>query len=170
MNIKQEIIAVAKRMDEKNLVNAFEGNISIKKDGLIYITPSGKSKADLTEEMIAVVDEDGVQTEGIFKPSSEIKLHQAIYRFAPETGGVVHAHPTALTAFAMCAKPFYFPEHAEFTMDHKVAEVIPYGRPGTDDIYKGIDKLLAKGRKIMLLANHGVVTVGCDVREALNIM
>ena len=36
----KEILAVARRLDEKNLVNAYEGNISVKRDGLIYITPT----------------------------------------------------------------------------------------------------------------------------------
>lgn len=53
------VLAVAKRLDEKNLVNAYEGNISAKKDGIVYITPTGKNKALLTEDMIAVIDADG---------------------------------------------------------------------------------------------------------------
>ena len=39
----QEVIAVAKRLDDKGLVNAFEGNVSINRGHWIYITPSGKS-------------------------------------------------------------------------------------------------------------------------------
>ena len=57
-----EVLRVARRLDEKNLVNAYEGNISAKKDGLIYITPTGKNKAFLTEEMIAVIDGEGGQS------------------------------------------------------------------------------------------------------------
>lgn len=46
--------------------------------------------------------------------------------------------------------------------------VVPYGRPGSDDIYKGADKIFQKGRDICLLANHGVLAVGETVYDAMN--
>ena len=63
MDVKaiKEVLEVAKRLDDKGLCNAFEGNVSVKRDGFLYITPSGKNKAALTEEMIAVFDETGNQ-------------------------------------------------------------------------------------------------------------
>lgn len=57
----RELITAAKHLDQKGIVNAIEGNISLRRDGLIYVTPSGKNKAFLTEDMIAVVDENGKQ-------------------------------------------------------------------------------------------------------------
>ena len=57
--VMKEVLFVAKRMDEKGLVNSFAGNISAKKDGKIYITPTGKNKALLNAEKIAVLDEKG---------------------------------------------------------------------------------------------------------------
>lgn len=162
-----DVMEVAKRMDKLSLANKFSGNVSIKKDGYIYISPSGKSKETLTEEMISVVDKDGNLVSGL-KPSSELTMHSAVYQMRDDIGGVVHSHAPFLTAFAICNKDFAFPASAEFTWDFKVAEVLPYGRPGTADICKGADKLLDKGRNIMLLANHGVLTVGEDVWEALD--
>ena len=52
--------------------------------------------------------------------------------------------------------------------DHKKVEVVPYGRPGSDDIYNGVEPILQKGRDICLLANHGVLAVGESVRDAMN--
>lgn len=170
MDIKaiQEVIAVAKRMDRLQLANKFSGNVSIKKDGFIYITPSGISKETLTEEMVAVIDPEGNRISGL-KPSSELTMHSAIYDMRDDVGGVVHSHAPFLTAFAICNKDFAFPASAEFTWDFKIAEVLPYGRPGTADIIAGADKLLVeKGRNICLLANHGVLTVGEDLWEALD--
>ena len=70
--IIDEIIRIGIQMDQKGMVNAFEGNLSIKdrETGLLYITPSGKRKIELTPDMIAVLDEDGKQIAGRFKPSS----------------------------------------------------------------------------------------------------
>lgn len=164
----QDIIDVAKRLDDKSLVNAFEGNISLKRDGYLYITPSGKSKATLTPERICVFDESGNQVSGIFAPSSELKMHRAVYGMRENIGGIVHAHPAFLTAYAMCGKPLESKCHAEMIWDHKVIEVAPYGRPGSDDIYAGVKPILDKGRDLLLLANHGVLSVGEDVYAALN--
>ena len=164
----EDVIRVSKRLDGKGLVNAFEGNISVLKDGLIYITPSGKSKETLTPDKICVVDEDGNQLSGVFKPSSEIKMHQAVYKMRDDIGGIVHAHPAFLTAYAMCGIPIRSRFHAELIMDHKSIEIAEYGRPGTDDIYKGVKPILDPGRDLLLLANHGVLSVGIDVYAALN--
>ena len=89
----EEVIEVAKRLDDKGLVNAFEGNISIKRGGKIYITPTGKSKATLTPEKICVMDSEGKQIAGIFEPTSELKMHTAVYKMRDDISGIVHAHP-----------------------------------------------------------------------------
>lgn len=168
INAIREIVRIAKRMDDLRITNAYEGNVSIKKDGLLYITPSGKNKGFLTESMVAVVDESGKQIAGPYRPSSELNLHTAMYQMRDDIGGVVHAHSPFLTAFAMCGMSFEFPEHAEFVWDHKCAQVLPYGRPGSCELFAGADKILAQGRNIFLLANHGVVTVGPTLLDALN--
>lgn len=163
-----EVIMVAKRLDDKQLVNAFEGNVSIKRDGYLYITPSGKNKALLTTEMIAVFDSEGNQVSGIYPASSELKMHRAVYEMRENIGGIVHAHAPCLTAHALCDKPFFSNAHAEMLWDHKCVEVAPYGRPGSDAIYAGVKPILDKGRDVLLLANHGVLAVGETVFDAMN--
>ena len=79
MDVIREVMAVAKRLDEKTLVNTFEGNISAKVDGKIYITPTTKNKGLLTEDMIAVMDENGNQIHGNCKPTSELPMHTETY-------------------------------------------------------------------------------------------
>jgi Ribulose-5-phosphate 4-epimerase and related epimerases and aldolases len=164
----EEVIEVAKRLDDKGLVNAFEGNISIKRGGKIYITPTGKSKATLTPEKICVMDSEGKQIAGIFEPTSELKMHTAVYKMRDDICGIVHAHPPFMTAYAMAGIPIESKCHAEMIWDHKTIEIVPYGRPGSDEIYAGVKPILDKGRDIMLLSNHGVLSVGTDVFAALN--
>lgn len=168
INAIRDVIQVARRLDNKQLVNAFEGNISIKRDGLIYITPTNKNKEFLTEAAICVFDEDGKQVGGVYQPSSELKMHAAVYKMRTNIGGIVHAHPPCLTAYAICGKPFSTNAHAEMLWDHKRIEVACYGRPGSDDIYSGVKPILAKGRDVLLLSNHGALAVGPTVFDALN--
>ena len=163
----REVMEVAKRLDEKNLVNTFEGNISTKRDGIIYITPTTKNKALLTEDMIAVIDEDGKQIGGNAKPTSELPMHMATYKLRDNIGGVVHCHPTFMTAYAICNIPITTKAYPEMMGNFDTFEIVPYGKPGTEEILKGADKLFEHA-DIVLLGNHGVLAVGPTVTDAMN--
>ena len=169
MNIQliQEIMAVAKRLDEKGLVNAYEGNISTKENGLIYITPTGKNKGLLTEEMIAIVDGEGNQIGGNCRPTSELPMHTNTYKIRDDIGGVVHCHPTFLTAYALCNKPVETRAYPEMMGNFGRFECAPYGRPGTEDILKGAIPIFEHS-DIVLLGNHGVLAVGKTATDAMN--
>ncbi|MCI8333149.1 MAG: class II aldolase/adducin family protein [Lachnospiraceae bacterium] len=165
----REVLLVARRLDEKKLLNAVEGNISLKRNGLIYVTPSAMNKAFLTEEMIAVTDEDGNQIGGNYKATSELRLHVLTYRMREDIGGIVHAHPPYLTAHAVCGKPVETRAYPEMMFKYGSFQVAPYGRPGTDDIVRGLKPLLKKS-DVALLENHGAIAVGPDALEAMNNM
>ena len=165
--IIKEILEIAKQMDEKGMVNTYEGNISVKKDNLIYITPSSKSKAKLTKNMIAVVDENGDQIYGDFKPSSEFPMHSNTYLMRDDINAIIHCHSPFLTAYAICNKKVEtkcYPEMIMLLIDIPVA---PYGKPGTNEIYSGVEPLI-KNRNVILLANHGVLCVGPNLATVFN--
>ncbi len=168
----REVIAVSKRLDEKGMVNAYEGNISIKskQDGLIYITPTGKNKSMYTEDMIAVIDEDGNWIGGTCKPTSELPMHFNTYKMrdGKSIGGVVHAHPTFLTAYSLCLKEVETRAYPELMGNFKKFQVAPYGRPGEPDIYKAAIPYFEAGQDIVILGNHGVLVVGETATDAMN--
>lgn len=164
----QEVLEVARRMDEKNLVNAYEGNISVRKDGLIYITPTTKNKGILTEDMIAVIDEKGKQVGGSCKHTSELIMHFQTYRIRDDIGGVVHCHAPYMTAYALCCKNIETRSYPEMMGNFGLIECAPYGRPGTDGIIKAAVPILQK-KRICLLGNHGVLAVGATATDAMNI-
>lgn len=163
----REILLVAKRLDEKQLLNAVEGNISIKRDGLIYVTPSAKNKAFLTEDMIAITDLDGNQVGGSLKATSELRLHVLTYRMREDIGGIVHAHPPYLTAHAVCGMPVETRAYPEMMFKYGRIEVAGYGRPGTDDICRDPGPILEHSN-VALLENHGAIALGPDAIEAMN--
>ena len=103
-DVINQVLFVAKRMDDKGLVNSFAGNISAKVDGKIYITPTGQNKGLLTPEKIAVIDHNGERIWGM-KETSEIIMHSMAYDICEkngwDVGGVVHSHSKVLTAFSM---------------------------------------------------------------------
>lgn len=163
----QSVLTVAKRLDEKGILNAIEGNISVKHGDLVYITPSGQNKAFLTEDMIAILDMDGNQVGGNHKASSEYKLHLHAYNARPDISGVIHAHPTYLTAYALCGKPVRSDAYPELIVVYGSIEVAAYGRPGTGDICKEVAPLLQK-EDVILLQNHGALSIGKTVFDAMN--
>lgn len=165
MNITtiKKVVEIAHKMDEKNLVNTYEGNISIFEDGLLYITPSAKAKSSLTDEMIAVLDmETGKQISGLYKPSSELPMHTDAYKVREDIKAVIHCHPTYLTAHAICNIPVKSKAYPEMMGLFKEIQIAPYGRPGTEAIFTGAKEILEKSN-IVLLANHGVLAVADSI-------
>jgi L-fuculose-phosphate aldolase len=162
--IKQQLVEVSKLMYDKGMVNAYEGNLSVFENGSVYITPSAKCKGYLTQDMIVVTDLDGNILEGSLKPSSEIKLHLAAYKNNPEIKSVIHAHSPYATAFAICGRPIETKAYPEMIVLYGTIPLADYGTPSTDEIYKGMLKYINE-YEVILLANHGVVSLGRDLYE-----
>ena len=106
--IKKQICDIGRRIYNRNMVAANDGNISVKlNDNEFLCTPTGVSKGFMTPEFICKVDAQGnvIQANPGFKPSSEIKMHMRVYQKRPDVGSVVHAHPIYATSFAIAGIP-----------------------------------------------------------------
>ncbi|MCX7711345.1 MAG: class II aldolase/adducin family protein [Clostridia bacterium] len=163
--IKKQLVEIAQLMYTKNMVNAYEGNISFRKGNRVYITPSAVCKGFLKTEMIVVTDLEGNKIEGDYKASSEIKLHLAAYRMRNDIQGVVHAHTPYATAYALANKPIETNAYPELITLFGSVPLALYGTPSTDEIYQGIGQYIEE-HDIILLANHGIMAVGCDAFDA----
>ena len=166
-------MTVAKRMDDKGLVNSFAGNISTKKDGKIYITPTGQNKALLTADKIAVLDENDKRVWG-YKETSEYIMHKMAYEICEKNGwdvkGVVHSHSKVLTAYSMAMKDIETKALPEMMGNFHYIPCVPYGAPGTKYILTMAEPYLADGFRIVLLGNHGSLAVGASVEDAMNVV
>jgi len=162
MNIKKQLVEVSKLMYQKGMVNAFEGNLSILFKDKIYITPSGICKGFLKENMIIVTDMNGnVIKKSKFKPSSEIKMHLAIYQ-RQDVSAVIHAHSPYATAFAIANKPIETKAYSEMMLFFGKIPLSEFGTPSTDEVSIEVLKY-AKDYEVILLANHGIVSFGKDL-------
>ena len=97
--IKKQLCDIGKRIYNRNMVAANDGNFSVKVAENEYLcTPTGVSKGFMTPEFICKVDGKGnvIQANPGFKPSSEIKMHMRVYEKRPDVGSVVHAHPVQI--------------------------------------------------------------------------
>lgn len=164
--LKQQILFFGRRMYDKNMIAANDGNISARAEGnTLWLTPSGFCKADLTEEDLILIDSAGKIREGKHPVSSEYRMHQAIYVQRPDAGAVVHAHPIYATAFATARISLEECVLPEIITTLGSVPLVPYEAPSTEELAKSVSETL-RDCNVCLMANHGVVALGGDVSEA----
>ena len=167
MNVKQHLVDMAKKAYADKMFAATSGNLSIsaREAGRMYITPSGYPYDIMTVDDVMVIDLDGNIYEGPHKPSSEWRLHAAIYRADESVNAVVHTHSPFATAFAINNQsiPVVLSEMVYFLNgDIPLAEG---AIPGSDAVGENAVKAL-KDRYGCLMANHGTVAVGDTLPRA----
>lgn len=151
---------------ESGLVDGTWGNVSARCDGvLMVITPSGRDYRELGVGDMVVVDLiTGTSRGG--KPSTETPLHAAVYKDRPEIGAIVHTHSASASTVAAARRevPPILDDFAQIVGPS--LRVADYAIPGSGSIARGAVKAL-RGRMAALLANHGVIAIGRDMKEAL---
>jgi len=168
--LRADLVPLHQELIRWGLVVWTAGNVSARVPGadLMVIKPSGVSYDDLTPEAMVVTDLDGRLVEGDYAPSSDTFAHAYVYRHMPGVGGVVHTHSTYATAWAARREPIpcvLTMMGDEFGGDIPVG---PFALIGDDSIGRGIVETLQNSRsKAVLMANHGVFTVGSDARAAV---
>ena len=170
--IKKQICDIGKRIYDRGMVAANDGNISVKlNDNEFLCTPTGVSKGFMTPEYICKVDKDGntIQANGNFRPSSEIKMHMRVYKCRPDVGSVVHAHPSYATAFAIAGIPLTQPIMPEAVIALGCVPIAPYGTPSTMEIPDAVEKFLPYYDAV-LLESHGALTWSTDLLAAYHKM
>lgn len=163
-DIKQDILFLSKLMYEKGMVNAFEGNLSVRTKKGLLITPSQVCKAFLDESMLVETNMDGKIINGSMKPSSEILLHMEAYELRPDIGAVVHAHTPYATSFAVANKAIETKAYPEMIVLFDKIPLVKYGTPSTPEIASDLKNHL-HDHDVVLLSNHGILSVGSDIYE-----
>ena len=132
------------------------------------ITPSGIDFFEIKEEDIVIVDSEGKVVEGTRTPSSEWQMHLETYLDRPDIDAVIHAHTTYATALAMNRTPLRATHYmvAVAGPDVRVADYATYGTP---ELAHNAVKAM-KGRRAVLLANHGMLAGANDLLNAFNIV
>ena len=163
--------AVGKLLYDRGYVAANDGNLSVKvAPERLLVTPSGVSKGRMTPDMLLVTDLEGNVLEGNRHPSSETKMHLAVYRKRADVGAVVHAHPPVSTAFAVCRRGLETPYLSELAAGLGTVPCTPsFAMLSTDEVPKSIRPYLPDHNAV-LLANHGALTWGADLWQAFDRM
>ncbi|HEY8454735.1 MAG TPA: class II aldolase/adducin family protein [Actinopolymorphaceae bacterium] len=160
---REEIVRYAQRLIPDGLVVGTSGNISVRVDDLVVVTPSGLDYAELTPELVSVCDLEGNVVDGPLEPTTEMPLHLAVYTTTAHRA-VVHTHATAATAVSILLDelPALHYLIGLFGGPVRVAQYATYGTP---ELAASVIKAL-EGRTGCLMANHGTVTVGPSLQKA----
>jgi L-ribulose-5-phosphate 4-epimerase len=164
----REVLTTGQEMARRGLVAGTSGNCSVRvpDSNIMVITPTSLEYELMLFEDICVLDMEGKQVEGKLKPSIEINMHLAVYNARPDVNGIVHTHQTMASAVAVTGKPIPpILEEEVFRLLGSV-EVAEYAGPGTTELAESTVNALGH-RMACLLAHHGVVAVGANIRDAL---
>jgi L-fuculose-phosphate aldolase len=162
---RNEIVAIGRLLFDKGLTSGTGGNLSIRvKDGLL-ITPSGFSLGFMEKENLIVLDDRGNKIEGYSEPSSERLMHISVYENRADIKACCHAHPPYATAFSLTNQKLRTDIHPEAVVTLGEIAYTEYAPPGTDAVPKALENYLKK-HNVFILKNHGVLTLGRDMREA----
>jgi L-fuculose-phosphate aldolase len=173
--LREAVVAVAQALDAAGLMPNKSGNVSARTERGFVITPAGVPYRELNAQSLVEVPEIpgqavngdtpvfSIERKGV-SPSSEWRLHAAIYRARREVAAIVHTHSPMATALA-CAGQGIPPFHYMIALAGGEVRCMPYATFGTAELAQTAVRGL-EGRRATLLANHGVVATGPTLRVA----
>ncbi len=167
--VKQEICEVGRRIWQKGYCAGNEGNHSVRiAEDRVLCTPTGISKGFLKPEMVCTVDLEGnpIGRAGEYRPSSEVKIHLAIYKHRPDIKAVIHSHPPHATAFAIAGIPLPEGIHPEAEVFLGRVPTAEYATPSTMALADSLIPHLKSETNSILMGNHGSVSFSESLIDA----
>ena len=163
--MKREVCDWAKQSYDEKLFAGTSGNLSLYDGENMAITPTCVPYETMTPDDIVVIKLDGTVLEGKYQPSSEWRMHAAVYEAKPEVSAIIHTHSPYATAFAVNNSriPTILIEMVPFLGGD--VPLAKFAVPGTKEVGFEAVKVMEE-RTGCLLANHGVLTVGDSLTQA----
>ena len=170
--LRNEVVRCAQEAEAQGLCRWRSGNFSARdrETGLVCMTPSGVDRRTMVAEDIVVMDLDArvVEVSNGRKPSSEALMHLAAYEVRPNVCAIVHTHSPFALVFAALERPIpgLVLEAAHLHCEGGSVPVAPFAPQGTAELADSVRAPLRLG-DALLLARHGVLTVGASLDDAL---
>jgi len=138
------------------LVTGTAGNVSARAGELIVITPSALPYGEMTVDDLVTLGPDGAVVAGEREPSSEWRVHVAVYAARPDARALVHTHSERATAWSESGEP----------LGRWLAA--PHLPSGSDAIATAAVAALGD-RDAVLLGGHGLLAAGETAARALEV-
>ena len=168
---KTAVLETARELVRKGLVVGTSGNISVRiKDGnggnLAAITPSGCFYDSINPDDIVIVNFEGLSIEGSLEPTVEKMLHIGIYRARDDVNAIVHSHSVYGSILSVSRHDIPLITEDQAVCLRGEVKVAGYAQYGSIELAQNVVQALAD-RNAVIMANHGTLSVGTDIRKAL---
>jgi ribulose-5-phosphate 4-epimerase/fuculose-1-phosphate aldolase len=170
--IREQMAYTGASLFNRGLTAGSSGNLSVRLDDGFLITPTNASLGRLDPGRISRLDRQGRLLSGD-PPSKESFLHLAMYEQRPSDHSIIHLHSTYSAAVSCMAglpsESCIPPLTAYFVMKVNRLPLVPYYRPGDQDLAAAV-RALAADHHAVLLANHGPIVSGTSLESAVYAM
>jgi L-fuculose-phosphate aldolase len=165
--LRTALAETARQTVRHGLNKGASGNVSVRLDQGLLVTPSGLANETLEPDQMVAMDMAG-NSRGSLKPSSEWRIHRDIYRARPEVDAVVHAHSpyaVSLSCLRRGIPSFHYMVAAAGGKDIRCSNYATFGTQAlSDTVLAALHE-----RRACLMANHGLLAVGASLDAALSL-
>ena len=162
---RQSIIDACLRMTQLGINQGTSGNISLRHDEGMLITPTSVPYETMQPEQIVFMGLDG-SFDSRQRPSSEWRFHLDILKARPEVNAVVHAHPPYATTLAIMGLEIPPIHYMVAVAGGDTIRCAPYATYGTEQLSQHAVSAL-EDRFACLLAHHGMIAIGPSLSKAM---
>jgi L-fuculose-phosphate aldolase len=165
---KKELLDICMQMLKNDLVIGSAGNVSVRVNDHVVITPSSIHYDEMSSDDMIVLDMNGNVLEGSKNPSIEYKMHLELYNTREDAKAVVHTHSLYASAMAVLNEPL--PPIIDETVPKLGSEirVSKYAMPGTKDLAINVREAMEE-RSAAFIGNHGAVCIAKTLKDALHL-
>ncbi|MEN8157973.1 MAG: class II aldolase/adducin family protein [Bacteroidota bacterium] len=164
---RKEIAYFMRRLYRMGLTTTSGGNISIRCDNHVLLTPSALDKARIKANQVAIFTLDGENLTPDLKPTMEKEMHFAIYRKDRGVKAIVHAHPVTASAFACTHRTISTKMMVESYAILGIPVRAKYATMGSKALADHVAEA-AIGNKVVIMENHGVLATGETLLQAFD--
>lgn len=165
LELRTQLIETGLAMNASGLNQGASGNLSVRHENGMLITPSGMDYSALKPDDIVWMDYEG-HTKGRRKPSSEWHFHAAIYQHHAQANAILHAHPLNCSALACLNKGIPAFHYMVALAGGRDIRCSRYATFGTEQLSSHVIEAL-KDRKACLMSHHGLTCFESDLSRVL---
>jgi L-fuculose-phosphate aldolase len=166
--LRNELVTTAKRMSSLGLTPGMSGNVSVRSERGLLVTPSGMPYDALQADDVVQLAPDGSARPGQRVPTSEWRLHHDILATRTDVQAIVHTHSLFCTALSMLRRPLPAVHYMITLANSDEVPCADYATFGSADLATNVVAAL-RGANACLMANHGMVALGSTLGEALKL-
>ncbi len=166
--LSHDLIRAGRILERRGMIVATEGNMSARiSPGRIVITRRGRRKGELTpRDFVEIAIAEGESSQARAAASTEHRMHLAAYAARPDIEALVHAHPLGLSAYAVRGEIPDVNALDEARAFVRAIGLVAHAPSGSEALAAAVAAALP-GHDVLILRNHGALSVGASVEEAL---